>query len=48
MRIATVREFRDNASGLLRFNDPIPARAGGRLTGVFSSARGYTADRFEG
>jgi len=35
MRISTVREFRDNASGLLRSNDPILVTRRGRLAGVF-------------
>jgi len=35
MKIATVREFRDHASGLLRSKDPILVTRRGRLTGVF-------------
>jgi len=35
MKIATVREFRDNASGLLRSRDPILVTRRGRLAGVF-------------
>jgi hypothetical protein len=35
MRISTVREFRDNASGFLRSKDPIRVTRRGRLTGVF-------------
>lgn len=35
MRISTVREFRDNASGLLRSKDPILVTRRGRLAGVF-------------
>ena len=35
MRISTVREFRDNATGLLRSNDPILVTRRGRLAGVF-------------
>jgi hypothetical protein len=35
MKIATVSEFRDHASGLLRSKDPILVTRRGRLTGVF-------------
>jgi len=35
MRISTVREFRDNATGLLKSKDPILVTRGGRLAGVF-------------
>jgi len=35
MKIATVREFRDNASGMLRSKDPILVTRRGRLAGVF-------------
>ena len=35
MRISTVREFRDNASGLLRAKDPILVTRRGRLAGIF-------------
>lgn len=35
MRISTVREFRDNATGLLRSKDPILITRRGRLAGVF-------------
>jgi hypothetical protein len=35
MRITTVSEFRDHASGLLRSKDPILVTRRGRLTGVF-------------
>ena len=35
MRISTVREFRDNATGLLRSKDPILVTRRGRLAGVF-------------
>jgi len=35
MRISTVREFRDNASGMLRANDPILVTRRGRLAGIF-------------
>jgi len=35
MRISTVREFRDRATGLLRTKDPILVTRRGRLAGVF-------------
>jgi hypothetical protein len=35
MRISTVREFRDNATGLLRSKAPILVTRRGRLAGVF-------------
>src|SRR6266478_8856414 len=35
MRISTVREFRDNASGLLRSRTPILVTRRGRLAGIF-------------
>ena len=35
MKISTVREFRDNASGFLRSKDPILVTRRGRLAGVF-------------
>ena len=35
MRISTVREFRDRATGLLRSRDPILVTRRGRLAGVF-------------
>ena len=35
MRISTVREFRDRATGLLRSKDPILVTRRGRLAGVF-------------
>ena len=35
MRISTVREFRDNAAGLLRSKAPILVTRRGRLAGVF-------------
>jgi hypothetical protein len=35
MKISTVREFRDNASALLRSKDPILVTRRGRLAGVF-------------
>lgn len=35
MRISTVREFRDNATVLLRSKDPILVTRRGRLAGVF-------------
>jgi hypothetical protein len=35
MKITTVREFRDNASGMLRAKDPILVTRRGRLAGIF-------------
>ena len=35
MRITTVREFRDRATGLLRSKDPILVTRRGKLAGVF-------------
>ncbi len=35
MRISTVREFRDKATGLLRSPDPVLVTRRGRLAGVF-------------
>jgi hypothetical protein len=35
MKISSVREFRDNATGLLRSRDPILVTRRGRLAGVF-------------
>jgi hypothetical protein len=35
MRISTVREFRDNASGMLRAKDPILVTRRGKLAGIF-------------
>jgi hypothetical protein len=35
VKISTVREFRDNATGLLRSKDPILVTRRGRLAGVF-------------
>jgi hypothetical protein len=35
MRVSTVREFRDKATGLLRSRDPILVTRRGRLAGVF-------------
>ena len=35
MRISTVREFRDKATGLLRSKDPILVTRRGRLAGIF-------------
>jgi hypothetical protein len=35
MKISTVREFRDNAAGMLRAKDPILVTRRGRLAGVF-------------
>ena len=35
VRISTVREFRDNATGLLQSKDPVLVTRRGRLAGVF-------------
>lgn len=35
MRISTVREFRDEATGLLRSKDPVLVTRRGRVAGVF-------------
>jgi hypothetical protein len=35
LKISSVREFRDNATGLLRSTDPILVTRRGRLAGVF-------------
>lgn len=35
MKISTVREFRDKATGLLRSKDPVLITRRGRLAGVF-------------
>ena len=35
MKVSTVREFRDNATGLLRSKDPILVTRRGRLAGIF-------------
>jgi hypothetical protein len=35
MKISTVREFRDNASGMLRAKDPILVTRRGKLAGIF-------------
>ena len=35
MKISTVREFRDQATGLLRSKDPILVTRRGRLAGIF-------------
>jgi hypothetical protein len=35
MKISSVREFRDNATGFLRSKDPILVTRRGRLAGVF-------------
>ena len=35
MRISTVREFRDGATGLLRSKDPVLVTRRGRLAGIF-------------
>lgn len=35
MRISTVREFRDNATGLLKSKEPVLITRRGRMAGVF-------------
>jgi hypothetical protein len=35
MKISTVREFRENAGGVLRSKDPVLVTRRGRLTGIF-------------
>jgi hypothetical protein len=35
MKISTVREFRDNATGMLRSKDPVLVTRRGRLAGIF-------------
>ena len=35
MKVSTVREFRENAAGVLRSKDPVLVTSRGRLTGVF-------------
>ncbi|MGD0786870.1 MAG: hypothetical protein ABR898_02720 [Terracidiphilus sp.] len=35
MKISTVREFRENAGGMLRAKDPILVTRRGRLAGIF-------------
>jgi hypothetical protein len=35
MKISTVREFRDNAAGMLRAKDPVLVTRRGRLAGIF-------------
>jgi len=35
MKISTVREFRDDAAGMLRSKDPILVTRRGRLAGIF-------------
>ena len=35
MRISTVREFRDNATGLLRSEEPVLITRRGRMAGIF-------------
>lgn len=35
MRVSTVREFRDRATGLLKSNEPILITRRGRMAGVF-------------
>lgn len=47
MRISTVREFRDNASGMLRAKDPILVTRRGKLAGIFFPARSHAPRRVE-
>jgi len=42
MRISTVREFRDQATGLLRSKDPILVTRRGRVAGVFFPCPGQS------
>ena len=42
MRISTVREFRDQATGLLRSKDPILVTRRGRIAGVFFPCPGQS------
>jgi hypothetical protein len=35
MKISTVREFRENASGILRAKDPVLVTRRGKLAGIF-------------
>jgi hypothetical protein len=35
MRVSTVREFRDNATGLLKSKEPVVITRRGRMAGVF-------------
>ena len=42
MRISTVREFRDQATGLLRSKDPILVTRRGRIAGVFFPCPGLS------
>jgi len=42
MRISTVSEFRDQATGLLRSKDPILVTRRGRVTGVFFPCPGQS------
>jgi hypothetical protein len=42
MRISTVREFRDEATGLLRSKDPILVTRRGRVAGVFFPCPGQS------
>jgi hypothetical protein len=42
MRISSVREFRDKATGFLRSRDPILVTRRGRLAGIFFPTPGAT------
>src|SRR5208282_2315087 len=42
MRISTVREFRDQATGLLRSKDPILVTRRGRVAGIFFPCPGQS------
>jgi len=42
MRVSTVREFRDQATGLLRSKDPILVTRRGRVAGVFFPCPGQS------
>ncbi len=35
MKVSTVREFRDNATGLMRSKDPVLVTRRGRLAGIY-------------
>jgi hypothetical protein len=42
MKISSVREFRDRATGLLRSKDPVLVTRRGRLAGIFFPCPGAT------
>ena len=42
MKISSVREFRDRATGFLRSKDPVLVTRSGRLAGVFCPCPGAT------